>query len=218
MLGFRFPSARVEMGTPMQPEPRVPPIPPRRWSAAARAAIAILHEPASRIGLDPDDATHVHNLVCTQLHHPELMRPYFPFIVHLLQDLELSPRLRELAILRVGWLRQAEYEWTQHVLIARGVGLSDAEIARLTRELDESEWTPLEAAVVRATDELIGRARISDETWAALEPELGARRLIELIHVVGNYELIAMFMNSTGLQLEPDAEELRFAAFTGDGS
>jgi alkylhydroperoxidase family enzyme len=201
----------------MAEEPRVPPIPARRWTPEARAAIAILHEPASRIGLDPDDDTHVHNLVCTQLHHPELMQRYFPFIVHLLQGLELAPRLRELAILRVGWLRQAEYEWTQHVLIGRSVGLADAEIGRLTRELDPGDWAPLDAMVIRATDELIGAARISDGTWAALEPQLGVRRLIELIHVVGNYDLIAMFMNSTGLQLEPDAEPLRFSAFAGGG-
>jgi alkylhydroperoxidase family enzyme len=196
----------------MTSEPRVPPVPPRQWSDAARAAIAILSEPASRIGLDPSDDTHVHNLPCTQLQHPELMKAYFPFLQHLLYAGLLEPRLRELAILRVAWLRQAEYEWTQHVLISRGAGVTDAEISRLTGEID-GDWDPVEACVIRAADELLGSARISDATWAGLEPRLGVKGLIELIHVIGNYDLIAMFMNSTGLQLEADVEGLRFAAF-----
>jgi alkylhydroperoxidase family enzyme len=197
----------------MSSEPRVPPVPPRQWDEAARAAIAILSEPASRIGLDPADATHVHNLPCTQLQHPELMKAYFPFLQYLLRDGVLEPRLRELAILRVAWLRQAEYEWTQHVLISRSVGVTDAEISRLAGEVDAGDWDPVEACVIRAANELLSCARISDATWAGLFPRLGAKGLIELIHVIGNYDLIAMFMNSTGLQLEADVEAVRFGAF-----
>jgi 4-carboxymuconolactone decarboxylase len=200
--------------TPLE-RPRLPPLPPRQWTGGARAAIAILSEPASRIGLDPADDTHVHNLVCTQLHHPELMKAYFPFLRYLLQEGVLAPRLRELAILRVAWLRQAEYEWTQHVLIGRRAGLSDEEIARLTGDLDEAGWPPVEAAVVRASDELLRSAQISDRTWETLAGALGVQAVVELIHVIGNYDLIAMFMNSTGLALEEDVEALRFARFAG---
>jgi alkylhydroperoxidase family enzyme len=195
--------------------PRAPPLPPREWSDAARAAIAILSEPASRIGLDPSDETHVHNLVCTQLRHPALMRAYFPFLRFLLSDGVLAPRLRELAILRVAWLRQAEYEWTQHVLISRRVGVTDEELSALTRPVENRAWDPVEACVIRAADELIGSARLTDATWQGLAPRLGVEGLIELIHVIGNYDLIAMFMNATGLELEPDVADVRFAAFAG---
>jgi alkylhydroperoxidase family enzyme len=200
----------------MTSAPRVPPLPPRQWTDAARAAIAILSEPASRIGLDPSDDTHVHNLPCTQLQHPELMRAYFPFLQYLLYEGLLEPRLRELAILRVAWRRQAEYEWTQHVLISRTAGVTDAEISRLAGELEPADWDPVDAFVIQAADELISSARISDATWRGLAPRLGVKGLIELIHVVGNYDLIAMFMNSTGLELEADVDGVRFAAFAGE--
>lgn len=192
---------------------RLSPIPPRRWSQAARAAVAILSEPASRTGLDPSDDRHVHNLICTQLNHPELMRAYFPFLQFLLHGGVLAPRFRELAILRVAWLRQAEYEWTQHVLISRRIGLTDAEISRLAGELDTSQWGPLDVFVIQATDELIHSARMSEETWRRLKLELGVEGLIELIHVIGNYELIAMFASSTELELEEGLEEMRFERF-----
>jgi 4-carboxymuconolactone decarboxylase len=198
----------------MNNKPRVPPVPPREWSDTAREAIAILSEQASKIGLDPSDDTHVHNLVCTQLQHPELMKFYFPFLRFLLYTGSLEPRYRELAILRVAWLRQAEYEWTQHVLISRGLGITDDEIRQLTNKPDLSYWDPTEAAVIQAVDELIASACISDETWSRLQPRLGVKKLIELIHVIGNYELIAMFMKSTGLELESGLENARFAYFT----
>lgn len=197
----------------MNDKPRVPPIPPREWSDAAREAIAILSEPASRIGLDPADETHVHNLVCTKLQHPELMKSFFPFLRFLLYTGLLEPRYRELAILRVAWLRQAEYEWTQHVLISRGLGITDDEIRQVTCKPDPDYWGPTEAAVIQAVDELLSSACISDETWNRLQPRLGDKKLIELIHVIGNYDLLAMFMKSTGLELESGLDDIRFDHF-----
>jgi alkylhydroperoxidase family enzyme len=197
----------------MVDKPRLPPIPARQWSDAARQAIAILSEDASRIGQDPSDDRHVHNLPCTQLHHPELMKRYFPFLNFLLREGELPARYRELAILRVAWLRQTEYEWTQHVLIARTIGISDQEIGRLTGSFDRRQWEPVEALVIQAAGELLASARMSDETWNGLMPHLGAKQMVELIHVVGNYDLIAMFMNSTHMELEEGLENARFDHF-----
>lgn len=197
----------------MTDKTRLPPIPARQWSDAAREAIAILSVEASRIGLDPSDDTHVHNLPCTQLHHPELMKRYFPFLDFLLREGSLPPRYRELAILRVAWLRQAEYEWTQHVLIARTVGVSDDEIREVAGTFDPSRWDRPDALVIQAVGELIESAGMSDETWNGLMSYLDQQQIVELIHVVGNYDLIAMFMNSTRMELEPNVQDIRFDSF-----
>ena len=198
----------------MSDKPRLPPIPARQWSDSAREALAILSVEARKIGLDPSDDTHVHNLPCTQLHHPELMKRYFPFLAYLLSEGSLPPRLRELAILRVAWLRQAEYEWTQHVLIARTVGVSDDEIRRIAGPIDANRWDPAEGLVIRAVDELIKEGGTSDETWNGLMAHLDQKQMVELIHVIGNYDLIAMFMNSTRMELEPNVSDIRFECFT----
>lgn len=197
----------------MTDKPRLPPIPARQWSDAAREALAILSVEASKIGLDPSDDTHVHNLPCTQLHHPELMKRYFPFLDFLLREGVLPPRYRELAILRVAWLRQTEYEWTQHVMIARTVGISDDEIRAAAGTFDPSRWGDPEAFVIRAVGELIESAGMSDETWNGLMTHLDEKQMVELIHVIGNYDLIAMFMNSTRMELEPNVQDIRFDCF-----
>jgi alkylhydroperoxidase family enzyme len=141
------------------------------------------------------------------------MKRYFPFIAYLLVEGVLQPRYRELAILRVAWIRQTEYEWTQHVMIARKAGVSDDEIRRIAGPFDAKQWGAPEASVIQAVGELIDTARISDETWNGLIANLDTKQVIELIHVIGNYDLIAMFMNVTGLELEPGLEEIRFKAF-----
>src|SRR5262249_22041159 len=151
---------------------------------AAREAIAILSVDASKIGLDPSDDRHVHNLPSTQLHHPELMKRYFPFLAYLLSEGRLTPRYRELAILRVAWLRQTEYEWTQHVMIARTVGISDTEIRRVAGDFDAERWGHIEGLVIQSVGELIEKAGMSDQTWNGLMAHLDEQQIVELIHVV----------------------------------
>jgi len=199
----------------MSTAPRIPPVPPRQWSDEAREAVSILSEHASQAGLDPSDETRMPNLTCTQLQHPELMKSFFPFIKYLLWEGKLEARYRELAILRVAWLRQAEYEWTQHVLIGREAGLTDVEISRVIEGSGSEQWDPVEASAISAVDQLLESASLTDDTWDTLLANLGVEQLIELIHVIGNYDLIAMFMNATGLELEEGMGSARFSCFSG---
>src|SRR2546423_13192611 len=116
-------------------------------------------------------------------------RPWLAFGGALLSSLELDARLRELAILRVGQLERAEYEWVQHVPIARSVGASDAEIAAIERDDVESE--DLDAAtmaVLRFTTEALGDGRGSDEALAeGREQGLSPRHVVGLLLVISDY-------------------------------
>ena len=73
-------------------------------------------------------------------------------------------------------------------------------------------WTPLEADLLAATDQLIDRYRIDDDTWARLAEHLDERQLVELVFVVGTYTGLAMAFNSFGLQLDPDLQRLATAS------
>ena len=103
---------------------------------------------------------------------------------------ELPARHRELLILRTAWNTKAEYEWGQHVRIARGLGLTEAEIARVPDGPDAG-WSSLEAALLRASDELHRESTISDATWAVLVADYDEAQLIEVCMVVGQYHLVA---------------------------
>lgn len=144
----------------------------------------------------------------TLAHHPKLLKRWLVFGNHVLAKSTLAPRERELAILRVGWLCRAEYEWGQHVLIARAEGVSDDEVARIAAGPDAAGWSEREQALLRAVDELHADACIGDATWAALAGLYETPQLIDLIFTVGQYTLVSMALNSLGVRPEPGAPRL----------
>ena len=146
------------------------------------------------------------NLLGTFAHHPTLIRAYHSFNGHVLFGTTLSVRQRELIVLRLAAVRDATYEWLQHVVVAREAGISDDEIVRIVHGADTPGWSRLEAAMLRAVDELVADAAISAETWAVLAGELDEQQLLDLIFTVGAYDLLAMVMRSCAIQLDGDLQ------------
>jgi 4-carboxymuconolactone decarboxylase len=145
------------------------------------------------------------NIFATLVRHPRLFNRWSAFGGTLLRRGELSGRARELLILRTAWHCRADYEWGQHVRIAGAAGVSDEEIARIVEGPDAPGWSPLDAALVRAADELHEDAYIADGTWSVLAEHLNERQLIEVCMVVGQYHLVAFTLNSLGVEREADA-------------
>ena len=148
------------------------------------------------------------NIFRTLAHHPKLLKRWLVFGNHILSKSTLSEREREIAILRVGWLCQAGYEWGQHVVIGKQAGLSDEEIQRIAEGPDAAGWDPFEATLLRATDELHEDSFISDETWAALSERYDTQQLMDLIFTVGQYHTVSMALNSLGVQLDDGLDGL----------
>ncbi len=177
-------------------KPRIPPIPESEWSDEVRELLAGFVRPDGR----------VFNIFGTLAHHPKLMKRWVVFANHVLGKQTLSPRDRELAILRIGWLCRAEYEWGQHVVIGRDAGISDEEIERVPSGPDARGWPPNEAAILRAVDELHDDAMITDSTWKVLSEHYSTEQLIDLVFTVGQYNLVSMALNTLGVQLDDGIE------------
>ena len=143
------------------------------------------------------------NIFATLAHHPKLLKRWSAFGGTLLYGGRLSARDRELLILRTGYLCRAHYEWGQHVVIAREAGLADEEIERVAAGPDATAWSPEDATLLRAADELHSDNRIADATWADLAEHYDEQQLIEICMVVGQYHLVAFTLNSLGVEPEP---------------
>lgn len=150
----------------------------------------------------------VDNIFRTLAHHPKLLKRWLVFGNHILAKSSLAPRERELAILRVGWLCQAGYEWGQHVLIGRKSGLTDEEIERIPKGPDAPGWSSQDRVILRACDELRGDSFISDATWAELANFYETEQLFDLIFTVGQYNMVSMVLNSLGVQLDDHLPEM----------
>ncbi len=143
----------------------------------------------------------ISEIVLTMLRHPELFVRQTEIGIQLLGQGALSARDRELAVLRIGWLCQAPYEWGEHVHIAKKVGISSDEVERITQGSQAPGWSEHEQAILRAVEELYRDAMISDATWATLAKRLDDKQLIELPIVIGQYQTVAYYQNSLRLRL-----------------
>lgn len=141
--------------------------------------------------------------VCTTLgRHRRLFRPWLRFAARLMPFGVLPRREAELVILRVAHLCDSAYEAAQHERLARDAGLSPDEIARIAGGSSAAGWSPRQAALLAATDELHARRDLSDERWDELCRHLSDTERIELPMLVGHYEMLAMTLNS--LRVQPD--------------
>jgi alkylhydroperoxidase family enzyme len=177
--------------------PRIPPLPLSEWNTDVQEMMATLERDGK-----------VFNIFSTLARHPALLRRWLVFGNHVLGKSTLPARERELAILRTGWLCRAEYEWGHHVAIGKEAGVSVDEIKRVTLGASAPGWAPLEAALLRAVDELHADSFISDATWKTLAQRYNDQQLIDLIFTVGQYKLVCMALNSLGVQLEEGYERL----------
>ena len=153
------------------------------------------------------------NVLTTMMRHPAMAGPFLSFNNVLLRAPALEPRLRELAVLRVAWRTRSEYEWVQHVRMAGRGGITPDEIEAVGRGAAAEAWSPLEADVLAATDQLLDRYRIDDDTWARLAQHLDEHQLLEVLFVVGTYTCLAMAFNSVGLALDPELDAVAAPPF-----
>ena len=175
--------------------PRIAPLPAEEQDEHARQLLRGVNV----AGVDDAPAA---NIFATLVRHPGLFRRWLPFAGKLLAG-KLPGRDRELLILRTAWLCEAEYEWGQHKVIARSVGIEDEEIERIKAGPEADRWSEFEAALLRAADELHSDARVTDATWEQLASRYNEQQLTEVPMVVGHYHMVAFALNSLGVQLEP---------------
>ncbi len=169
-------------------------------------ALAALHPPSPRHPFPEREPGRPRglNVLGTLARHPALARAFHTLTGHALFATTLSPRQRELIVLRVAAVRDCEYEWAQHEVLGRDAGLTDDEIARVATDPTSDQWPTAEAALLSATGELIATGRIADTTWATLRSELDDQQLMDLIFTVGTYDTLAMAMLSFDLELDED--------------
>ena len=189
---------------------RIEPLPPSEWPPEMEEALAALRPAVIRNPMPARDPNRPKglNVLGTLAHHPEATRAFHTLTGHVLFGSTLSPRQRELLVLRVAAVRGCDYEWAQHVVLARDAGLTDDEVEQVAAGGGAGGWSPLEGALLAAVDELLADARIGDATWAALAVELGEQELMDLMLTVGTYDLLAMVLRSAGTQLDDDLQGL----------
>jgi 4-carboxymuconolactone decarboxylase len=175
-------------------KPRIPPIDELQWSDSVKEILRKI-----KVGQGE-----VPNIFKTLAHHPDLLRRWIVFANHVLFKSTVPARERELIILRIGWLCEAEYEWAQHVRIGKQAKLTDEEVHRIKIGPTAAGWSERDKLLLDATDELYKDAFITDVTWQGLSQHYNTQQLMDIVFAVGQYNLVAMALNTLGVQLDPE--------------
>jgi alkylhydroperoxidase family enzyme len=145
-----------------------------------------------------------YNIYKTLAQHPVLYAKWSPLGQYLLNGSTLPPRDREIVILRMGWLCQAPYEWSQHARIAQAdVKMTAAEVHRIAEGANAKGWTDFERVLISMVDEIRYDTKISDKTWNALRAKYSLEQTIDAMYTATQYQLVSMALNSLGVQLDP---------------
>lgn len=142
------------------------------------------------------------NIFATLAHHPDVLKRFVSYAGYFLNKGLIPEREREVVILRIGWNCRSVYEFGQHTLIGRRVGLTDDEIAALTRSPDTHPWSVRDQALIEMCDDLCRDDCVADGTWRRLTEEWSEAELIELVMVAGTYRLVSGFLNTMGVELD----------------
>jgi alkylhydroperoxidase family enzyme len=184
----------TDPGREDQLEVRIPPL--------GRGGLGPLGRAAAWVG---GRATHgdAPRVLTTLARHRRLFRRWLPLAAGLIRGTEMPREDVELVILRTAWNCASWYEWAHHVALAAAAGVNPGTPARVMEGPDAEGWSPRQHALLLGTDELHEFQVISDGTWKLLSEELREPELLELCFVVGHYEMVAMALNSLGVEPEP---------------
>jgi alkylhydroperoxidase family enzyme len=170
-------------------KPRIAPLPESEWSEAQR-------QTAMKFSRDG----RADNALRTLLHLPEIADGVMPFTLYLSDESSLTPRHRELLVLRTAWLAGSRVLWPAHAKRGRAAGLSDREIRRIAQGPDAAGWESFEATLLRLADQLYRNASVTDGTWKQLAASYDMFHLMDAVETVNHFIVLSMLYNSFGVQ------------------
>ncbi|MCK9904295.1 alkylhydroperoxidase [Parafrankia colletiae] len=180
-------------------EPRLPPLPVAEWTEEDRDLLRGNLARADRYLSGAVDAPPMPPILGLFARHSRVGARWLAFNGTLIDSGALSPRDRELLILRVGARTGCRYQWAEHLRMAQAAGLTSEQISAVREGASAPLWDERDGDLLCAADQLVDEHVIDDALWERLASRFDERRLLEVIFVVGSYVCLAMLLNSVGL-------------------
>jgi alkylhydroperoxidase family enzyme len=177
-------------------KPRILPLSDTQWTDVHRTLIA-KYRPGGRPG----------NALATLLRVPELVDGTMPFLTYIMRDSSLTPRHRELLILRTAWLVQNASVWAEHASTARQLGMTPNDLRRIAEGPDTRGWDAFERTLISLPDQLFRNSSVTDSTWRALAAQYDTYHLLDAVMTVADIVSTSLLYNAIGVQPDDDATE-----------
>ena len=138
----------------------------------------------------------------TVANNPGVARVAFGQLMQLLENNKFDTRLRELMIMRIGWVTGSAYEWTQHWRVATTAGIPPEDILAVRDWRNSGRLTAADKAILAATDECLAGKSISDAAWAEVArhvPDPGQQ--VEFVIAMGNWMMFSLLFRNLRIPL-----------------
>ena len=188
--------------------PEDSPMPRGDLLSAVETADGALTHPASRY--DRELLARKLNLYRALAHSPDGARSFAAPALYVRHRSRLDPRLRELAIIQIGYVTRTNYEYAHHIEIGRTFGVTDEDLRAIALETAAKPTTlgPLERAVLAAARELAAHPKLSDQTFTILRAHLDEARIVDLIISIATYCGVVRLLGALEIDLEDGYDKL----------
>jgi AhpD family alkylhydroperoxidase len=146
------------------------------------------------------------NLYRTLANHPALLAAWTEFANSIRHDSKTPRAMRELMILRTAQLTRSEYEWAQHLKMARKMGVREAQSAALADWRASSEFDARERAALLLT-EAVQAIGVSDEVHAEVKKHFSDAEFVELTFTAAFYAMVSRMLDALRVELDPGARD-----------
>src|SRR5262245_60280633 len=146
------------------------------------------------------------NLYRALANHPTVIAAWAEFARALRHGTRPPRALRELVILRGAQLMRSEYEWAQHLAMARKAGVREAQIHALAGWRSSGEFSAREKAAL-AIAEAVTQGSVSDAVYAEVSREFNHAEFVELATVASFYAMVGRMLDAMRVELEPEMRD-----------
>jgi len=181
-------------------QPRIPYIKREEWTEGARDVFTVMARSEEERAEARKNGSKM-NMLNVLAHNPKISVPYLE-LGKVLFDINVSMRSREIAVLRLAYLSNSEYEWFQHVAIGKHVGLTDADVEAIRTGQPGDGWSELDGLVMGAVDELEENNTISDLLWERMSRHFDRQQMFEFLFMISSYKMTAWVLNALEIPLD----------------
>ncbi len=172
-------------------KPRIAPL----KRSDAHPSVEALYQLMDQMGNPPP------NMHLTFGKHPPLYEKWLPFATYIIPASSLSPRERQLLILRSAYVWRSGYIWAQHEFISRRLeALTQQEIDSVVT--GDHRWSELERALIASCDDCRQEGQITHTNWGVLANHFDEQQLLDVVFTIGQYALIAICLKSLMVPLD----------------
>jgi uncharacterized peroxidase-related enzyme len=144
----------------------------------------------------------VPNMFRVMAHRPEIFATMQAHFGAVLNTGTVSPKLKELIIVRTSQVNETPYCLASHTILARNLGWSDDQLAHLAEWRERSDFTPAEKAALRLAETVTRDAHaVTDQQFAELRSFYSEGEIVELLCAIGLFNYFNRFNNA--LHMEP---------------